>query len=88
FEWLRSVAFTGFPWNAVGYGMMPVPLMMQSAHVLGVMGVTALSVFVFAAPALLGTRQGARTGVFAAALLFAAHIGYGGYILYYLPKPT
>ncbi|MFP3581950.1 hypothetical protein SB659_20520, partial [Arthrobacter sp. SIMBA_036] len=40
------------------------------------------------APALLGTRQGARTGVFAAALLFAAHIGYGGYILYYLPKPT
>lgn len=46
-EWLRSVILTGFPWNAIGYGMMPVPLMMQSAHVIGAMGVTTLAVFVF-----------------------------------------
>ncbi|MGO8654664.1 apolipoprotein N-acyltransferase, partial [Rhizobium ruizarguesonis] len=59
-EWLRSVILTGFPWNAIGYGMMPVPLMMQSAHVIGAMGVTALAAFVFSAPALAGTRQGAR----------------------------
>ncbi|QPB19983.1 apolipoprotein N-acyltransferase [Rhizobium sp. 007] len=89
FEWLRSVTFTGFPWNAVGYGIMPMPLMMQSAHVVGTTGVTALAVFVFAAPALLGTRQGATAGVGLAALLFAAHVGYGGYVLYLAPEaPT
>ncbi|MGO8352343.1 hypothetical protein ACC790_38160, partial [Rhizobium johnstonii] len=62
-EWLRSVILTGFPWNAIGYGIMPVPLMMQSAHVIGAMGVTALAVFFFSAPSLAGTRQGARTGI-------------------------
>jgi apolipoprotein N-acyltransferase len=87
-EWLRSFVFTGFPWNAVGYGMMPVPLMMQSAHVIGLMGVTALSVFVFAAPALLGTRQGAAPGIALAALLLAAHLGYGAYVLRLQPQPA
>ncbi len=80
-EWLRSFVFTGFPWNAIGYGMMPTPLMMQSAHVIGMLGVTVLSVFVFAAPALLGTRNGAIPGITLAALLFAAHLGYGYYAL-------
>ena len=80
-EWLRSFAFTGFPWNAIGYGAMPVPLMMQSAHLIGTLGVTALAVFVFSAPALLGTRQGAIPGLSLAALLFAGHIGYGAYAL-------
>ncbi|MFB2605531.1 apolipoprotein N-acyltransferase, partial [Rhizobium phaseoli] len=87
-EWLRSVILTGFPWNAIGYGLMPVPLMMQSAHVIGAMGVTALAVFVFSAPALFGTRQGARTGVALAVLLFAAHLGYGAYALYLAPRPA
>ena len=30
-EWFRGFVVTGFPWNAVGYGAMPIPLMMQSA---------------------------------------------------------
>ena len=34
-EWLRSFVLTGFPWNEIGYGAMPVPLMMQSVHVVG-----------------------------------------------------
>ncbi|OCJ17444.1 apolipoprotein N-acyltransferase [Rhizobium sp. AC44/96] len=87
-EWARSVLFTGFPWNAIGYGMTPVPLMMQTAHIIGIMGITALSVFIFAAPALLGTKQGARFGVSLAVLLFAAHLGYGAYVLYGAPKPA
>jgi short subunit dehydrogenase-like uncharacterized protein len=82
------VTFTGFPWNAIGYGVMPVPLMMQSAHVIGIMGVTALSVFAFSAPALFGTRQGAKPGIALAVLLFAAHLGYGAYVLYGIPKPA
>lgn len=85
-EWLRSFIFTGFPWNAIGYGMMPVPLMMQSAHLIGVMGVTVLSVFVFSSPALLGTKQGMRPGLALAAILFAAHIGYGAYVFHIRPQ--
>ncbi|MET0747797.1 MAG: apolipoprotein N-acyltransferase [Rhizobium sp.] len=80
-EWLRTFVFTGFPWNAIGYGMMPTPMMMQSAHLIGMLGVTVLAVFVFSAPALLGTRQGAIPGIGLAVLLFAAHLGYGQYVL-------
>jgi apolipoprotein N-acyltransferase len=85
-EWLRTFIFTGFPWNAIGYGMMPIPLMMQSAHLIGMLGVTVLAVFIFAAPALLGTRQGAIPGIALAVVLFAAHLGYGYYALHQ-PEP-
>lgn len=80
-EWLRSFVATGFPWNAIGYAAMPVPLMMQSAAVLGLFGVSALAVFVFAAPALLGTCRGAVVGLSAAGVLVAMHFGYGAYRL-------
>ncbi|MCE6075177.1 apolipoprotein N-acyltransferase [Agrobacterium vitis] len=85
-EWLRSFVATGFPWNAIGYGAMPVPLMMQSAAVLGLFGVSALAVFVFAAPALLGTRRGAKLGLALAGVLICGHLGYGAYRLS-LPEP-
>lgn len=90
-EWLRGFVATGFPWNAVGYGAMPMPLMMQSSAVLGIGGVTVLAVFVFSAPALVGTRKGMRTGLAAAAVLFCAHLGFGGYRLYIadrIPAPA
>ncbi|WP_377297555.1 apolipoprotein N-acyltransferase [Rhizobium sp. SGZ-381] len=78
-EWLRSFLFTGFPWNAIGYGMMPVPVMMQSAQAIGIFGVTLLAVFVAGAPALIATRKGAAGGLVIAAALIAAHVGYGVY---------
>ncbi len=80
-EWLRSFVLTGFPWNAIGYGAMPVPLMMQSDAVLGIFGVTTLAVFVFSAPALLGTRKGKIVGLSAAVLLALAHVGFGAWRL-------
>ncbi len=80
-EWLRGFVATGFPWNAIGYGAMPIPLMMQSAHVIGVLGVTTLAVFAFSAPALIGTRKGMVPGLAIAALLLAAHLGYGAWRL-------
>jgi hypothetical protein len=52
-EWLRTFVFTGFPWNAIGYAAMPVPLLMQSLSVVGSTGMNALAVFVFSVPALL-----------------------------------
>ncbi len=80
-EWLRSFLATGFPWNAVGYGIMPLPLMMQSAHLVGLFGMSALAVFVFSAPALLATRRGLVPGAAIAIALFATHLGYGAYAL-------
>ncbi|WP_313615551.1 apolipoprotein N-acyltransferase [Agrobacterium sp.] len=84
-EWLRSFVATGFPWNAIGYGAMPIPVMMQSSHAIGLFGVSMLAVYVFAAPALLGTRKGAAAGIGLAVILAAAHLGYGAYRLYTAP---
>ena len=87
-EWLRSFVATGFPWNAIGYGAMPIPIMMQSSHAIGLFGVSMLAVFVFSTPALLGTRRGAAQGIAIAVLLVAAHLGYGAYRIYTAPART
>lgn len=80
-EWLRSFVATGFPWNTLSYGFMPVPLMMQSAHLIGIFGMTVVTVLICAAPALLGTKQHVKSGIALACALFAAHLGYGAYRL-------
>lgn len=85
-EWARGVLFTGFPWNAVGYLAMPTPLAMQSVTIVGVAGMNGLAVFVFAMPALIGTRGGLRAGSIVAAMLTVAHLGYGAFALYGEPQ--
>ncbi|KQZ93999.1 acyltransferase [Mesorhizobium sp. Root157] len=80
-EWLRGFLFTGFPWNAVGYAAMPVPLLMQSVSVVGMDGMNALAVFVFGLPALLANRQNLRLGVVLFATLILADVGFGYYRL-------
>lgn len=80
-EWLRSVLFTGFPWNAVGQALMPIPLLMQSVGVVGVTGMNTLAVLIFATPALLAAPHGRRSGFILAALLLALHVGYGAWRL-------
>ena len=86
-EWLRGFLFTGFPWNAVGYAAMPVPLLMQSVSVVGMNGMNALAVFVFAVPALLAGRRHVRFGFALAVLLAAAHVGFG-YVRLTAPAPV
>ncbi len=81
-EWLRSFVLTGFPWNAVGYAAMPLPVLMQSVAVVGLFGMNALAVLVFAMPALAGFRRHRLVGVAVALLLIAAHIGYGLFQIY------
>src|SRR5262249_31124947 len=81
-EWLRGHVLTGFPWNALGYALTPTPLMMQSASVMGLWGLTFVAWLIFAAPAVLadGDRRGLRGRVVLLALsagLFLAHIGFG-----------
>lgn len=76
-EWVRSIIFTGFPWNAIGYSAMPTLLAMQSAKLVGLDGMNILAVFVFSVPALLGTRRHLVPGVAAATLCIAVQLGYG-----------
>ncbi|MDF2369581.1 MAG: apolipoprotein N-acyltransferase [Rhizobiaceae bacterium] len=76
-EWARSFIATGFPWNAIGYGAMPVPMLMQTSLLVGVFGVSALAVFVACIPALIGTRRAMAPGLVVAALLMLFHAGFG-----------
>jgi len=76
-EWLRGFVLTGFPWNAVGYVAMPVPIAMQSVTLVSMVGMNALAVFVFSAPALLFQRRGRVIALVTAALISAAHLGFG-----------
>ncbi|WP_288191784.1 apolipoprotein N-acyltransferase [uncultured Phyllobacterium sp.] len=80
-EWLRSIVLTGFPWNAIGYAAMPVPVLMQSSVFVGLLGMNALAVAVFSMPALLAGRRDVRTGLVVALILVCAHAGYGFYRL-------
>ena len=78
-EWLRGHLLTGFPWNAFGYAMMPGPLMMQLASLIGVWGVTFLAFLFAAAPVLwLGRDRFAdRLAFFALAALLLLQVGFG-----------
>jgi len=61
-EWLRGVAFTGFPWNALGTAWTFSDAMIQLAAVTGVFGLTLVTVLAAAAPAALGDGDAGRTG--------------------------
>ena len=78
-EWLRTFLFTGFPWNAIGQAAMPVPLLMQSLGVVGMVGMNALATFVFAMPALLASHQHRKAGFALTATIVALHVGYGAF---------
>lgn len=77
-EWLRGHVLTGLPWNAFGYALAPAPMMMQSASVVGLWGLTLAAFVIFAAPAALaGGRKGGLAFAACAAGLLALHLGFG-----------
>ena len=52
-EWLRGHLFTGFPWNTFGYALTaPLPLA-QIASVIGIWGLTFITILVASTPAAL-----------------------------------
>lgn len=85
-EWLRGTILTGLPWNVPGYAFMPVPLLMQSAALIGLYGMTLAVFFVAASPAIIAPGYGlgkwrAAPVVAFATLLLIAHAGYGFFSL-------
>jgi apolipoprotein N-acyltransferase len=69
-EFLRGVVFTGFPWNLMGYVWAGAPSMMQVTAVVGVLGLSALTVLAAAMPAILaadGLGRARRWGLTAVA---------------------
>jgi len=61
-EWLRGHVLTGFPWNAFGYALTEPLALAQMASVIGLWGLTFVTVAIFASPAVLidGSSRGRR----------------------------
>ncbi len=76
-EWVRVFALSGFPWGAVGYAVMPIPMLMQSVTLIGMMGVNALAAFAFMLPAALASRRGGGWSLALLFILASAHVGFG-----------
>lgn len=85
-EYLRGHLFTGFPWNLPGYAFMPSPLFMQTSNLIGVYGITFVTILVAASagifiPGPSGPAIHVRRTLVTAGCLVAAHIGYGAFVL-------
>ena len=52
-EWARGLLFTGFPWNDLGMALGSNLVLAQIASVVGLHGLTFLTIAIFAAPATL-----------------------------------
>jgi apolipoprotein N-acyltransferase len=70
-EWLRGHLLSGFPWNAFGYALSEPLALAQTASLIGLWGMTFLSVAIFASPAVLidGKSSGPRPWTVPAAAL-------------------
>ncbi|WP_075216438.1 apolipoprotein N-acyltransferase [Mongoliimonas terrestris] len=80
-EWLRGHVLTGFPWNLLGQAVAFTDQTSQAASLVGVYGLTALGILVFAAPVLLlDDRRHPLAGRLvggAAVLIAAGTVGFG-----------
>jgi apolipoprotein N-acyltransferase len=59
-EWLRGHLLSGFPWNAFGMALGDNLMLAQSASAVGLYGLTIVAIAIFAAPATLIDKAGAR----------------------------
>jgi len=46
FEWLRSWIFTGLPWNLLGYALSFSDLLIQTANIIGIFGLSFIVVYI------------------------------------------
>ncbi|WP_208434973.1 apolipoprotein N-acyltransferase [Bartonella phoceensis] len=87
-EWLRAFLFTGFPWNALGYTAMPIPLFMQSDAIVGLYGMNILAVLVYSLPTVLLTDEKKKAALFLCVSLILIHSGFGFYRLNVVANTT
>jgi apolipoprotein N-acyltransferase len=91
-EWLRGHVLTGFPWNAFGYALSEPLALAQTASLIGLWGLTFLSVAIFASPAVLidGSSRGRKPWLapVMAVLLLAVMAIYGAVRLSSQPTAT
>ncbi len=76
FEWGRRWAFTGFPWDLIGYVWAFSPTMTQGAAVAGIYGLTLLTLIAAAAPAAL--HHGKHRAFAALVVILPAFMWMGG----------
>ncbi len=90
-EWLRSVVLTGFSWNGLGVAFYDIPVLAQSAELVGVIGLSFAPIFVASVLFQLAGRmiQEASKGrmkphfdMAVAGLLLAGMFGFGVTRLY------
>jgi apolipoprotein N-acyltransferase len=80
-EWLRGHLLSGFPWNAFGYALTEPLALAQTAALIGIWGLTFLTVAICASPAVLADERADtphpwRAPV-VAAIVLAALAAYG-----------
>ena len=80
-EWLRGHLLSGFPWNTFGYALSQPLALAQSVSLVGVWGLTFLTVAIFSSPALFAddradTPRPSRPLLIGIAVL-VAFTGYG-----------
>jgi apolipoprotein N-acyltransferase len=57
FEYFRSILFTGFPWNLLGYSLLFSLPLSQSAAIFGVYGLSLIAVIFYCSPTLFFTLR-------------------------------
>ncbi len=80
-EWLRGHILTGFPWNLIGYAATVHDWPMQAASLIGIYGLTFVTIAVAAAPATLADENRSSFPMILAGLTLVGLVGYGAWRL-------